>query len=70
MMNVENFLTINVKKLETLGITIPEELGISQIIKGIVSIPEEVIEAMEESDLIGMVLSHIGHGKYDFTDWS
>ncbi|MBD5533462.1 MAG: hypothetical protein HDQ98_14900 [Lachnospiraceae bacterium] len=70
MMDVKNFLMMNVKKLEDLGITIPKELDISEIIKGILNMPEEVIEAMEESQLTGMLLSHIGHGKYDFTDWS
>ena len=70
MMDVENFMTVNIKKLETLGITIPEELNVSQITEGILNMPEEVIESMEESHLIVMLLSNIGYGKYDFTDWS
>lgn len=69
-MDVKNFIADNVKKLEALGITIPKEMDISEITKGILSMPEEVLEAMEESQIIGMLLAHIGHGRYDFTDWS
>lgn len=69
-MNVENLITDNIKKLETLGIKIPKELDISEIINGFLNMPKDFIEDMEESQLIGMLLSNIGHGKFDFTDWS
>lgn len=69
-MHVENVITDNIKKLKTLGITIPKELDISEIINGFLNMPEEILEDMNESQLIGMLLSNIGHGKFDYTDWS
>lgn len=69
-MNVENLITASIEKLGTLGIDIPEELDMLEITKGMLGMPEEVMEAMEECQLIGMLLSHIGNGKYDYTDWS
>lgn len=69
-MDAKNLFLENIKKLDALGITIPKELDISEIINGILNLPEEVIEAMEARQLTGMLLSHIGHGKYNFTDWS
>ncbi len=69
-MTIATFITDTIKKIETLGIRTPENVDLNAAAEGILGMPEEILEAMEPGQIIGMLFAAIGHGIYDYTDWS
>ena len=58
-MEIKGFLQESLIKLQKLGIDVlPEE---EKIGSGILSLPQEVLEAMEEEQILGMILSSAGY---------